>query len=97
MYEFTRRDVLAASAALQTAPAVKAQRSTAPPQRRLLSSAWPAEKLARTLLPPNEWHPYPRAAERAGLSSPTSRAAAWDDNEALRITFMLKMPVSIHA
>lgn len=64
MCEITRRDLLAASAALQTAPGARAQRSATPPHRRLLSSMWPAEKLATALLPRAEWSPHPRAQQR---------------------------------
>ena len=41
--------------------------------------------------------PAARAAERAALSSPTSRAAAWDASEAPRMVDILNAPVSIHA
>jgi hypothetical protein len=69
-----RRTFLLSSSTL---PAVAAPPSTgaavqakeAPPFRRLLSSGYPEEKLAKLLLPGETWKPFPKAADRAGWSA----------------------------
>jgi hypothetical protein len=65
MSEISRRDLFAAAVLVQGAAVARAHAAQAPPERRLLSSVWPLEKLQRALLPREQWHPYPPAAERA--------------------------------
>jgi len=68
-----RRTFLLSSSALPAAvtrpPAGAAvQDKEVPPFRRLLSSGYPPEKLAKLLLAEDAWKPFPKAADRAGWS-----------------------------
>ena len=67
MLRFTRRELAAAASALHAAPwapAAAAAQTKRPDN--LLTAGWSAEKLARALLPRDQWKPFPTAAERAG-------------------------------
>ncbi len=63
MSRFTRRTLLAGSAMAAAPFAAAAQPSR---KRNLLTSAWTVEKVASSLTPRPQFHPYPNAAERAG-------------------------------
>ena len=73
--------VLAARNTLLAVPAAAA--AQAPPQRRLLSSRFPLEKVASALVPRNQWHPFPTASDRTGWQSipPDVRTALLADGE----------------
>ncbi|MGB7758593.1 MAG: heparinase II/III family protein [Bryobacteraceae bacterium] len=60
MPQFSRRIFLAGSAAAPLLSAVAAGT-----HRNLLTSVWPAAKVAEALLPQNRFHPFPMAAERS--------------------------------
>jgi hypothetical protein len=60
MPEFSRRVFLAGSAAAPLLPAVPAGT-----HRNLLTSLWPAAKVAEVLLPRQRFRPFPTAAERS--------------------------------
>jgi hypothetical protein len=60
MPQFSRRTFLAGSAAAPLLSALAAET-----RRHLLTSAWPAAKVAELLLPRDRYHPFPPAAERS--------------------------------
>jgi hypothetical protein len=73
MSRFTRRTLLAgtaASAALEAAEAPPVR------PRHLLATAWPAEKIAASLVPGEGFHPLPTAAERGPWEQLPSDATA---------------------
>jgi hypothetical protein len=70
MPPLTRRSVLA-SPSLAALPSLALQ---APPERRLLSSAWNAARLSSALLPRDGWRLYPPYEDRAAWSAPPADA-----------------------
>jgi hypothetical protein len=60
----TRREFAGATAAALNAPILTTAAELE--HKRLLSAAWPVEKLGSALLAADEWRPFPRAADRGG-------------------------------
>jgi len=71
MSQFTRRTFLAGSA---VAPLLAAEAGAT--RRNLLTSLWPAAKVAETLLPRQRFHPFPTAADRAAWEALPADARA---------------------
>lgn len=60
-----RRSFLLQTAAAGVLPFSQSSMSNTPDRSRLLSSGWPASRLAGALLPRDSWKPFPPAQDRA--------------------------------
>jgi hypothetical protein len=95
MMQLTRREFLATPYAL-AAPLVWADQ-TQIRKRNLLTSAWPAARLAEVLAPRERFHPFPNVSERAAWETlPTdARAALLETGESQLKTAWEVLPATL--
>jgi hypothetical protein len=64
MPTYTRRTMLASSAALPMLEMQRESRNEGPPEKHLLAGGQSAAGLLNALIPLERWTPYPRCADR---------------------------------